>query len=334
MGRLAAWYEQVWPDAQELVPILTEQLRTAILSAPSLDGLLDSVSVTGRVKTPTSTLRKLLRDVDHVESVRDVLAFRVVLKASGTASQELAATMSKPGSRLLSDEEVEALLCYGAYKQVLRLWPEVPGRFKDFISSPKANGYQSIHTNVRLTDGRVLEVQLRSAAMHEKAERGAAAHGLYKGGIDNPGALAELADVSTTLRTLRELPALPQGALFAQIDTDQSGFIEPSELQNALRLAGRDSSDEAVEREFSLLDTDGDGRISIEEFSQVSWDLGSVPKESILIEPLSDNDNGVDGARGSDAADPGSSDAESPVDIQATASGPSRKRRRRGRRTY
>lgn len=109
---------QVWPDAQELVPILTEQLRTAILSAPSLDGLLDSVSVTGRVKTPTSTLRKLLRDVDHVESVRDVLAFRVVLKASGTASQELAATMSKPGSRLLSDEEVEALLCYGAYKQV------------------------------------------------------------------------------------------------------------------------------------------------------------------------------------------------------------------------
>ena len=104
---------------------------------------------------------------------------------------------------------------------MLRLWPEVPGRFKDFISSPKANGYQSIHTNVRLTDGRVLEVQLRSAAMHEKAERGAAAHGLYKGGIDNPGALAELADVSTTLRTLRELPALPQGALFAQIDTDQ-----------------------------------------------------------------------------------------------------------------
>ena len=77
---------------------------------------------------------------------------------------------------------------------------------KDFVSSPKPNGYQSIHTNVRLPDGRVAEVQVRSAAMHARAEHGMAAHGLYKGGLTEPAQLAALAEVSNRLKT-RALPA-------------------------------------------------------------------------------------------------------------------------------
>ena len=55
------------------------------------------------------------------------------------------------------------------------------GRFKDFVSRPKPNGYQSIHTNLRLPDGRVVEVQIRTAAMHAFAESGGAAHQTHRG---------------------------------------------------------------------------------------------------------------------------------------------------------
>ena len=68
-----------------------------------------------------------------------------------------------------------------ARREVLRIHTEVPGRFKDFVSRPKPNGYQSIHTNLRLPDGRVVEVQIRTAAMHAFAESGGAAHQMYRG---------------------------------------------------------------------------------------------------------------------------------------------------------
>ena len=76
-----------------------------------------------------------------------------------------------------------------ALKSVRRLpiWQEVPGRVKDFVRNPKPNGYQSIHTTLRLPDGRLVEVQLRTRPMHERAERGSAAHHLYKGGATEAG---------------------------------------------------------------------------------------------------------------------------------------------------
>ena len=60
------------------------------------------------------------------------------------------------------------------------MWREVPGRFKDFVTRPKPNGYQSIHTNVTLADGRAVEVQIRTVAMHEHATSGAASHETYR----------------------------------------------------------------------------------------------------------------------------------------------------------
>ncbi|EOD13921.1 hypothetical protein EMIHUDRAFT_246599 [Emiliania huxleyi CCMP1516] len=181
VSRLGAWFDAVWPDAHQLLPRLIAELRAAVEEAPSLHGLL----------------AELLRDVDDVEAVRDVLALRLVLAPSVGAAAELAASLEQP---TLSRPEAEALLCYAAYKQVVTRWREEPGRFKDFV---------------RLPDGRLVEVQVRSEAMHEAAERGAAAHGLYKGGVDTPALL--LPEAAATIETLRALPGrVPAGRRLAK----------------------------------------------------------------------------------------------------------------------
>jgi RelA/SpoT family (p)ppGpp synthetase len=110
--------------------------------------------VSGRQKRPWSIFRKMQERHVAFEQVSDVMAFRVI-----TAS---------------ADE------CYKALGALHRRWPMVPGRFKDYISTPKRNGYRSLHTTLLDRTRLRIEVQIRDLAMHSQAEFGMAAHWAYK----------------------------------------------------------------------------------------------------------------------------------------------------------
>ncbi|PZU08960.1 MAG: bifunctional (p)ppGpp synthetase/guanosine-3',5'-bis(diphosphate) 3'-pyrophosphohydrolase [Sphingobium sp.] len=113
-----------------------------------------SVSVSGREKHPFSIWKKMQERHISFEQLTDVMAFRVIT------------------------DSVED--CYRALGIIHQTFKMVPGRFKDYISTPKRNGYQSLHTTVIHQDNARIEVQIRSRTMHNDAEMGLAAHWAYK----------------------------------------------------------------------------------------------------------------------------------------------------------
>ncbi len=114
------------------------------------------IEVTGREKSPYSIWEKMQRRNVTFEQLSDIMAFRVVVPTKDT--------------------------CYAALGAIHSAYPVIAGRFKDYISTPKSNGYQSLHTGVTLREPRnqKIEVQIRTAEMHEQAENGVATHWLYK----------------------------------------------------------------------------------------------------------------------------------------------------------
>lgn len=121
--------------------------------------------VTGRVKHGYSIWKKMKSQNIEFEDLNDIVAFRIV-------------TDSIPH-------------CYEAFGYCHATWRPVPGRFKDFIASPKPNGYQSLHTTVLGPEGQRIEIQLRTKEMHDIAENGIAAHWAYKEGRASPKALKD-----------------------------------------------------------------------------------------------------------------------------------------------
>jgi len=115
-----------------------------------------NAEVTGREKHPYSIWKKMAERHISFEQLSDVMAFRVIV------------------------EDVDD--CYKALGLIQQRWPMVPGRFKDFISTPKRNGYKSLHTSVIHDSNMRIEIQIRTRHMHEQAERGLAAHWAYKEG--------------------------------------------------------------------------------------------------------------------------------------------------------
>ena len=116
--------------------------------------------VYGRRKKPFSIWTKMERKSVGFEQLSDIFGFRVVVN------------------------DVES--CYRALGIVHTTWPVVPGRFKDYISTPKQNDYRSIHTTVIGPGNQRAELQIRTEAMDQIAERGIAAHVFYKEGVGSP----------------------------------------------------------------------------------------------------------------------------------------------------
>ena len=110
--------------------------------------------IVGREKTPFSIWRKIQKKRTSLEQITDIIGFRIIL------------------------ENIED--CYKALGVFHSKWNCIPGKFKDYISSPKINKYQSLHTAIIGPNKRPIEIQLRTKQMHEFAERGIASHWKYK----------------------------------------------------------------------------------------------------------------------------------------------------------
>ncbi|MFY9894387.1 MAG: bifunctional (p)ppGpp synthetase/guanosine-3',5'-bis(diphosphate) 3'-pyrophosphohydrolase [Xanthobacteraceae bacterium] len=162
-------FRELNPDAYKVITERLEALAArskgwiAEIEQQLARKLADSgiaAEVTGRRKRAYSIWRKMERKAVGFEQLSDIFGFRVVV-----------------GS---------LVECYQALGIVHTTWPVVPGRFKDYISTPKQNDYRSIHTTVIGPGKQRVELQIRTRDMQQIAEYGIAAHALYKDGVGSP----------------------------------------------------------------------------------------------------------------------------------------------------
>ena len=113
-----------------------------------------NAEIIGREKTPFSIWRKVQKKRVSLEQITDIIGFRITLN------------------------DVDE--CYKTLGVLHKKWNCIPGKFKDYISSPKINGYKSLHTSVIGSNKKPIEIQIRTSKMHDFAERGVASHWQYK----------------------------------------------------------------------------------------------------------------------------------------------------------
>ena len=138
---------------------LVEEIRAALAAKVAEVGI--EAEVSGREKKPYAIWRKMANKQISLEQLSDIYAFRVIVSS-------------------IDD-------CYRVLGVAHTTWRTVPGRFKDYISTPKQNNYQSIHTTVVGPRHQRVELQIRTRAMHDIAEYGVAAHALYKDAVQMNG---------------------------------------------------------------------------------------------------------------------------------------------------
>jgi GTP pyrophosphokinase len=146
-------------ETGDVIPRITDDIE-AVLDKHGVQA-----DVFGRAKKPFSIWRKMQEKELAFSRLSDIYGFRVLTR---------------------SEDD-----CYRVLGAIHQRWRAVPGRFKDYISQPKSNGYRSIHTTVSGRDGKRVEVQIRTRQMHDVAESGVAAHWSYRDGVraENPFAV-------------------------------------------------------------------------------------------------------------------------------------------------
>ena len=157
-------------DTERAIKTLDDELKSAGLTG---------YQITGRPKHLWSIYQKMTRKGREFSDIYDLIALRVITQTVGD--------------------------CYSALGAVHSLWNPMPGRFKDYIATPKANLYQSLHTTVVGPDGKPIEIQIRTVEMHEASEYGIAAHWLYKKEGNSRGRMsAEDRAIDSTINWIRK----------------------------------------------------------------------------------------------------------------------------------
>jgi GTP pyrophosphokinase len=185
-------FEQLEPEAYATITGRLAQIRSSeggqvdsialqIKQALAEAGM--KVEVSGREKHPYSIWKKMAERHVSFEQITDIMAFRVIV------------------------DNVEE--CYRALGVLHQTWQMIPGRFKDYISTPKSNGYRSLHTALIFQKAMRMEVQIRTHDMHETNEYGLAAHWSYKQGGVTPdeqvGWLRDLIEIVDASHDAEEL---------------------------------------------------------------------------------------------------------------------------------
>jgi RelA/SpoT family (p)ppGpp synthetase len=199
-------FRELYPEAYEVVSgrlnaladrnkLLISEIEKQLTKKLADRGI--EAMVKGRRKRAYSIWRKMERKSVGFEQLSDIFGFRVVVKSQTD--------------------------CYQALGIVHTTWPVVPGRFKDYISTPKQNDYRSIHTTVIGPSKQRVELQIRTTGMHEIAEYGIAAHSLYKDNATSPTEL--LSRESTAYAWLRRtIELLAEGS-------NPEEFLEHTKLE-------------------------------------------------------------------------------------------------------
>lgn len=181
--------EYLRDEGKTLVPSIIEEL-TFTLKEAGVESL-----VTGREKTAYSIWRKMQKKDVPFEALSDIMAFRIAV------------------------DNIDD--CYKALGVIHNEYRVVPGRFKDYISVPKPNGYQSLHTGIIGPERHRIEIQIRTKPMHEVAENGVAAHWQYKSEDGSDGKPTD----GKQYRWLRELLEILENA------AEPEEFLEHTKLE-------------------------------------------------------------------------------------------------------
>ncbi len=180
-------FQQLEPEAYDTITGRLKQIREK--ADVEIDQIIQTIAwemeqagltikISGREKHPYSIWKKMQERHVAFEQLTDINAFRVITE---------------------TEED-----CYRALGVLHRRWQMVPGRFKDFVSTPKRNGYKSIHTTIMFAKNMRVEVQIRSKEMHRASEYGFAAHWAYKQADKPDGQAGWLRDLIEILETSQD----------------------------------------------------------------------------------------------------------------------------------